>query len=77
MKILLWLHALGVVYLRRLAAMSGRARAQLLVVLVSLLVSAWIGLVATVILLVAGVLVLPVLNPEVKAEIDAEYGKSK
>ena len=77
MKVLLWLHALGVVYLRRLAAMSSRARAQLLLVLALLLVSAWIGVAATIILLIAGVLVLPVLNPEVKAEIDDEYGKSK
>ena len=77
MKVLLWLQALGVVYLRRLAAMSGRTRAQLLVVLAALLVSAWIGLTATVILLVVGVLVLPVLNPDVKAEIDDEYGKGK
>ena len=77
MKVLQWLHALGVVYLRRLAAMNGRVRAQVLLVLMALLVSAWIGLAATIVLLIAGVLVLPALNPDVKAEIDAEYGKSK
>ena len=75
MKVLLWLQALVVVYLRRLAAMSGKAKTQLLLVLAALLVSAWIGLAATIIVLVVGTLVLPVLNPDVKAEIDAEYGK--
>ena len=75
MKVLFWLQALVVVYLRRLAAMSGKAKAQLLLVLAALLVSAWIGLAATIIVLIVGTLVLPVLNPDVKAEIDAEYGK--
>jgi len=77
MKVLLWLQALVVVYLRRLAALSVRAKTQIVLVLAALLISAWIGLAATLILLIAGGLVLPLLNPDVKAEIDQEYDSAK
>ena len=77
MRFLLWLHACLVVYLRRLAAMDSRAQRTLGMLCVSVIVAAFIGPAATLVLLFVTLLILPLLNDGVKREIDAEYAKSK
>lgn len=77
MKVLLWLHACLVVYLRRLAAMDGRMRSMLFGMCAAVVLASFLGPAATLVLLVVSFLILPLLNERVKHDIDKEYADSQ
>lgn len=77
MSFIRWVDAYVVVCLRMLSTWSSHTKGVIIVCLCGLLLAGAIGLPATVALLVVGVLVLPVLNHDIKSAIDREYTKRK
>lgn len=77
MKFLNWLIACITVYLRRLSEMNRSTKIFVVALIFCALLSATIGLPATIVLLVICILFLPILNADIKNEIDQEYTKRK
>lgn len=73
MKLLRWMQACLLVYTRRLAATSSRTRLIILAILSAAIIASLLGFAATLCTVVIAGLILPLLNDNVKRDIDREY----
>ena len=77
MKVLHWLEACLIVYIRRLFMLSEASLVKAAMFIFVLMLAATLGPLATACLILIAVLVLPALNSDVKKEIDKEYTRSR
>ena len=77
MKVLRWLGACLTVYIRHLFMLSEASLVEAVMLIFVLLLAAALGPLATVVLILIAVFVLPALNSDVREEIDKEYTRSR
>ena len=73
MRLLMWLQACLLVYSRRLAATSRKTKMFAAAIVFTAIIASLLGLLATICTMLIACVLLPLLNPDIKNEIDREY----
>lgn len=77
MRLLRWMQACLLVYTRRLAATSSKTKLAVAAGIVAAVIASILGLAPTLCIIVIAGLALPLLNDDVKRDIDREYTSRK
>lgn len=77
MNVIKWLQAYATVYVHKLSQLDSKTILMIITLIVVAVLASFLGPLATAVLGLIVIFVLPAINTELRSEVDAEYRRRK